>query len=478
MDLSVGRMRVNGVVNPELVTVEALDDGTEILTFPVKALREKILECLNCMPSGEFVPASEITKALSEWDGKPLTIDHPVNESGELEFANRDETFLNSVKVGEVTNPRFLDGFLWVDAQLNKTLASRSVAGQGIIDALLTGKVDVEVSTGYGMELESRTGIHDGNRYSFAQKDIEPDHLALLPIGTVGACSVEDGCGAARAARRRAATAAAGGNKMNPKAIMDLVKSILKLNGADIEEEVTITEALASGVEESGDDVTANVGAADGDTATDPPAIGDDLEPGSTGGTPDSQLSERDMEREKLIASLVAAAAVPFVQDELEVMDDEKLTSLATLAGIDCGCEDAPVVNSDVTAAPAVEPVNEFDAGEEDEAGSLSAEDMLMIKQFISQAPALIDAANTAQSAVNAEREEMVASLTANSQCAVSETDLQGMTTSALRSLSKSFEAVDYSGRGGPRSTISANSEEDGYMPLPSWGEKEGVIYG
>lgn len=464
-------MRALGVINPGLVTVSQNDDGVEILTFPVKALREQILECMNCLPGGEFVPAAEIKKSLKSWDGKPLTIDHPVNEGGDLEFANRDDVFLQAVKVGEISNPRFIDGFLWVDAHLDRVAASRTTEGRGIVQALLTGSVDVEVSTGYGMDLSMVTGRFDGAKYDYSQKNIEPDHLALLPVGTVGACSVEDGCGAARAAQKRAAAAAKGGTAMNPKAIMDLVRSVLSLNGG-LEDEDAIDSTTAEHDGEAGAEPTVNAGdAVDGEVATDDPVSGDDSEPGA-GGTPDI-FTESEMKRDTLIASLAANASVPFGQDELEGMADEKLDSLAALAGIDCGCADAPAVNSDVEAAPAVEAVESGD----DDVVTLTREEHAGLVQLLAGAPGIIDAANKATAAEAAEREQLVSALAANARCELTDSQMQEMKIDALRSLSKSFEAVDYSGRGGPRQFMAANSEDDGFMPIPSWNGTE-VTYG
>jgi hypothetical protein len=461
-------MRALGVIDTGLVTINVDDNGDEILTFPVKALREQILECMNCLPGGEFVPGREIKKALAHWNDKPLTIDHPQIK-GELVFADNNEN-RDRFQVGSITNARWRDGFLWVDAHLNRTLASRSLEGRGIVQALLTGGVDVEVSTGYGMDLEYRSGSHDGRRYQFSQSGIEPDHLALLPIGTSGACSVEDGCGAARAAQRRAAATAEGGTAMTPKAIMDLVRGGLRAAGHSGLGDDPIENQNADDDGEAGTEPIVNADGLDGDVgdAANDPVSGDDSEPGS-GGTPEPH-TESEMKRDTLIAALAASDAIDFSDEELQAFADERLNSLATLAGIDCGCPDAARSNSDGEPVPAGTP-EDHDAGADDEPVELTREDVLGLKQLLSGVPALIEAVNSAKLAEDTEREGLIAALASNDQCAVSKTDLTDMSTSALRGLSRSFDKVDYSGRGGVRG-FASNSDDEGFMPLPAWHEE------
>ncbi len=447
--LSVGRMRVNGVIDPGLVSISTDEEGKEILSFPVKALREQILNCINCLPGGEFVAGSEIKKVLKGWNGQPITINHPRNDRGDLEFANRDDVFLESVKVGFIDNARWAGGFLWVDAHLDRVLAATTVEGRGIIAALLTGASDVEVSTGYGMELEFNSGRFDGQRYHFTQTEIQPDHLALLPIGIKGACRVEDGCGAARAAQAGLRAAAAGDD---PSGVEELAARLVRLIGAG---------------------------------ATISPDDGDTEEPGA-GGTPEShEHGGENMDRNVMILALVAAASVPFSREELDGYDDECLTKLATLAGLDCGCSDGDPGDDDAVvaraaaaaaAAAALASANadgDGDAGsdagsdDDDERVTLSKAEYADFQLLLSARDTIVESANEARTVLDAERTELVTALAANDRCAVSEEDLKAMKLSALRGLSKTFAVVDYSGRGGPRSLGITDESDGGYMPLP-----------
>lgn len=450
--ISVGRMRVNGVIDPGLVMASEGADGVELLNFPVKILREQILECQNCLPGGEFVSVGEIKKSLPGWNGSPITIDHPRDSDGDLEFANRDAKFLESVKVGFIDNARFVNGFLWVDAHLSRILASTTTEGRGIVAALLGDGPDVEVSTGYGMELDFRSGSFEDQRYHYTQSDIHPDHLALLPIGMVGACSIEDGCGAARAAQAT-------------------LQAVSKEDEMADENKINALAALFNRI----------LGASK-DDAADPPS--GTLNTGELSGGTSPLDEDGSMDRDKIVSALVASEKVDFSQEELNSFGDERLTALTALAG--CGCSDAsPTLSANSEGTPvegeADDDIQQVGSDAAIVAPAFTPEVQAALDKVIAFAdkiPALEALVNNAQAAHDVEHEALVAGLVANGRCAVSEEDLKPMALSALRGMKRSFETVDYSGRGGPRSLGITADDDGGYMPMPDIAPANAVAVG
>lgn len=184
------------------------------------------------------------------------------------------------------------------------------------------------------------------------------------------------------------------------------------------------------------------------------------------------------MDRAALILALVAATSVDFSDEELEAFSDERLNSLATLAG--CGCKDGdntppadpPKGNaedgSDGSDPPKADPPA---AGSEVSAPvGLTPEHIAAldaVTAFSKNIPALEALVNNAKAISDAEREELVATLTANERCVVGKEDLEALPLTVLRGMKRSFEVVDYSGVGGPRSLGITDDDDQGFMPLP-----------
>jgi hypothetical protein len=185
------RYAVNDVsIDGESVRTESLH-GDEYVVAPVVLVQEMVL-------NGGFAPWDEIARSAPGWNGRPVTLNHPTNESGEFVSANSPDVHEKTV-FGRVFNvdadndAKKLRGELWI----HRGIATRVGDGaQTTVNRLESGDA-LEVSTGYFMRPIPQPGTHNGDAYDQVQTDIMPDHLAALPDGT-GACSVEDGCGAPR----------------------------------------------------------------------------------------------------------------------------------------------------------------------------------------------------------------------------------------------------------------------------------------
>ena len=165
-------------------------NGRDHLVVPAIMLVEGVLHSSN---------ADHPALALSEefgifpqsWDGRPIVFGHP-NEDGEAISANSpgiwEDQVIGHLFGSGMKGKKKLRTYMWLD---------KAKAPKKELEALEKGEA-VEVSTGL-YALEERTeGQFEGKDYKSIWRNIVPDHLALLPLGSVGACSIADGCGAPR----------------------------------------------------------------------------------------------------------------------------------------------------------------------------------------------------------------------------------------------------------------------------------------
>ena len=158
--------------------------GREHVVVPAIALQEGVL-------NGIFYPAEQISALPEKWNGVPITVNHPDNQSGSANTVEQED----SRNIGKFLNVRYEDkklkGDICIDVEKAKNLGFESVVKTLQNDQLM------EVSTGLLCERESSSGKFGDKEYSEVITSIYPDHLALLP-DCEGACSIEDGCGAMR----------------------------------------------------------------------------------------------------------------------------------------------------------------------------------------------------------------------------------------------------------------------------------------
>lgn len=168
--------------------------GREHLVSPVVAVQEMILPNTQ-----EFLPAEEIELSVGFWEGVPVAIGHPQRNgqgvSAGLRDVQENEVIGRMFDVFFHAPSRSLRGELWIDLER----APDVDRGAELLDALETaeGEIPVEVSTAYFAKVEPESGTFNGVEFEGIQREIRPDHLAIL-LDQMGACSVAAGCGTPR----------------------------------------------------------------------------------------------------------------------------------------------------------------------------------------------------------------------------------------------------------------------------------------
>ena len=164
--------------------------GQEHYIIPCVMLVEGVLHSANA-ENPALALASEFGISPDSWNGRPIVYNHPkINDA--FVSANLPEIWDDGV-IGQLfgsglSDNNELQANLWLDS---------SRAPQELIDGFKAGTV-FEVSTGLYATEEEASGTYDGKDYSVIWRNISPDHLAILQEGSIGACSVDDGCGAMR----------------------------------------------------------------------------------------------------------------------------------------------------------------------------------------------------------------------------------------------------------------------------------------
>lgn len=176
--------------------------GEDHTVIPLVALVQGVLEGVNS-EGPEFVSAESIQKTVLGWNGRPVVIDHP-QLNGSYVSANNPEV-LETELVGQIFGARVEDDKLKMEAWItNASLDNESSRISDTLKRVCDGEV-VELSTGFYADIRAYSGKHEGESFSGVLENIVPDHLAILS-DSIGACSIEDGCGTNRVNQRFNAT--------------------------------------------------------------------------------------------------------------------------------------------------------------------------------------------------------------------------------------------------------------------------------
>lgn len=416
-DLIVLRHQIDGAVSEKTV------DGKTFLIVPVVAVREGVLH-------DELAPASEFGRAASLWEDAPVPVFHP-QINGQHVSARRPDQAARSI--GRFYDVRMEDGALkgniWLDIARAKEIGGDALLA---LTMLQSGR-PVDVSTAYFRDRETSAGTFNGKSYTGIQRNIQPDHLALLPGGK-GECSWKDGCGAPRVNER--------GERMQVNEMIAALRANFAMSLGEQQQRVEDAwyaryqpprsdDAPEPAMEQSWawvqsvwpDDVIVRKG---GEFFSYPYTLADD---GTVEFAEPVKVYQVFLPVGGEPATNQSPASVPATND-----GGTKTMSESTKPDGCNDCPDAPATNEQTPpTTPDLPPE--------------IAQVIAMVQEFGG-----VDGMKAALASLTAnqkaEKETLIAGLTANSACAFSDTDLAAMTTDQLRKLEVSLRPANYRGNG------------------------------
>lgn len=191
------RVNATGTVDKATIRQETFN-GREYTVVPVVALVEGLLQGLTASEP-EFASAEEFGRFPEGWNGRPVVMNHP-QVNGTLVSANSPD-ILEKWAFGFTFNTQLDDTKLKTEAWIDNARAEE-LGGEFLstLERLTSEDSEdlVEVSTGLFTEVVKQRGTFNAQPYKVAWSNVVPDHLAMLSEGSIGACSVEGGCGAPR----------------------------------------------------------------------------------------------------------------------------------------------------------------------------------------------------------------------------------------------------------------------------------------
>lgn len=447
-------------------------NGAEHIVLPTVALMEGVFQGILA-DTPEFVSADVLMSAAQTWNGRPVMLDHP-EKRGVKVSANLPDVLEESV--GSIFNARVKDKKLHLEAWINEErLTARGDAGATVLAALKNGET-VEVSVGGYVDIDYASGEYEGQTYGAVWLNIYSDHLALLPIGMTGACSVEQGCGAPRLnegnnmmseLKVRACTCTNTPCKCGTPVLYG--EQIVALrSGLGLLQEGELSDsdrrvALKAALQEKEPEEYCYIicvytsefiyetyeGFYRRTYSIDPSGVvtlGEEAElvrPETAFVPVRVNQKEPNMATKEKVDKLIANTASAFTEDDrafLEAQSDDILDKMTPL-------EVAPVEPPPITAS-------------EEEVPPATAE------EFLAKAPSEIR--SVLEEGLNlqrAARDELIQRLSNNKRCEFTKQELEVLELKVLRRLDKLATPDDFAGRGGPRSVIRA--EESNTVPAP-----------
>ena len=154
---------------------------------------------LNGSKGPLFYPSEEQAIDPGIWNGMPLVVDHPYDETGKRAISARNPATINERGIGWFFNATFNGdsvGESWFDEELTRKADRKLKPEHQMLPRLMRGE-PIEQSTGVftSDEVAANGAVcPKGTPYTHVARNYRADHIAVLP-DKIGACSVKHGCG-------------------------------------------------------------------------------------------------------------------------------------------------------------------------------------------------------------------------------------------------------------------------------------------
>lgn len=194
------------VLENRYVELRSLADGSLLRTASFNGISHIVVPIVTAVgdnvwwpanaPTPELVPASVLAAHAFSRNNRPVVVGHPKS-GGEYCSANNPK-ILEEYGFGQMFASEFDNGRIKVEAWLDPVRAAAvGPDAVRVIERLQAGE-QVEVSEGDYVVTRAEKGEFGGKTYGAVWVSAVSDHLAMLPVGDIGACSNEMGCGGPR----------------------------------------------------------------------------------------------------------------------------------------------------------------------------------------------------------------------------------------------------------------------------------------
>ncbi|WP_340617479.1 DUF2213 domain-containing protein [Xenorhabdus entomophaga] len=180
-------------LNSSNISTETIDGDEHIVIRGVVPVVDDVVM------NGGLYPASEINKSYQSIEGKQMPLGHPSIDG---QYVSADvPRAVNQFHVGAWAENVRKDGDKVVmDMKINRRYAEATEKGKTLLqrlDDLMTNKDagPIHVSTGLLLQREQNNGKSKGKKYTWIARNMQFDHVAILPPNEPGAATPDDGVG-------------------------------------------------------------------------------------------------------------------------------------------------------------------------------------------------------------------------------------------------------------------------------------------